>query len=85
MISILKLKVILDQEAFIFTLVCSPHLYSNDPLGMVYEFLQNYFFPNDSANGFDFFFEIHGHIVQGQVPPSDSRLFFSFQILTLEK
>jgi len=81
----LKIKVILDQETFIFTLVRSPHLYSSGPLGMVYEFLQNYFFPNDFANGFDFFFEIRGHIVRGQVPPSDSHLFFSFQILMLEK
>jgi hypothetical protein len=39
MISILKLKVILDQEAFIFALVRSPPLSSSGPLGMVYELL----------------------------------------------
>jgi hypothetical protein len=34
-----KIKVILAQEAFISILAHSPHLSSNGPLGMVYEFL----------------------------------------------
>jgi hypothetical protein len=74
----LEIEGILDQETFIFALVCSPHFSSNDLLGMVYELLQNYFFPNDYANGFDLFFEVCGHIVQGHVPPSISHLHFAF-------
>jgi len=47
--------VTLDWEAFIFALVCSSCLSFNAPLGMVYEFLQDYFVPNDFVNGFDVF------------------------------
>jgi hypothetical protein len=35
----LKINVILDQKAFISTLVCSPLLSFDHPLGMVYELL----------------------------------------------
>jgi hypothetical protein len=41
--------------------------------------------PNDYANGFDLFFEVCGHIVQGHVPPLVLLLFFTCQFLTLEK
>jgi hypothetical protein len=36
----LETKVILDQEAFVFALVRSPHLSSNGPSNMVYELLR---------------------------------------------
>jgi hypothetical protein len=62
-------KVILDQAVFIYALVCSPRLSFDGPSGMVYEFLRNYFVPNDFANGFDLFFETCGHISQSLVPP----------------
>jgi hypothetical protein len=55
-------KVILDWEAFMSTLVHSPHLSSNGPSCMVYELLQDYFFPNDSTSSFNLFFKVCGHI-----------------------
>jgi hypothetical protein len=58
-----EIEVILDQEAFIFVLTCSPHLSFSDPSGVVYEFLRDYFVLDDSMNGFGLFFEICGHIV----------------------
>jgi hypothetical protein len=63
----------------------STRLFSNGPSSMMYELLQNCFVPNDCASGFDLFFEVFGHIVQGHVPPSVSFLFFTYQLLTLEK
>jgi hypothetical protein len=36
---------------------------------MVYELLQDYFVPNDFANGFDLFLEICEHIICGHVLP----------------
>jgi hypothetical protein len=75
----------LDRETFISTLTRSPHLSSDDPLGMVYELLWDCFVPNDYVNGFDFFFEICGHIIRGHVPPSLSHLLVASQLLALEK
>ncbi len=57
---------------------CSPRFSSNGPLGMVYELLQDCFVPNDFANGFDHFFELCGHIVQGHVPPLVLHLLSTF-------
>jgi hypothetical protein len=34
-----EMKIILNWEAFIFTLACSPHVSSSGPSSMVYEFL----------------------------------------------
>jgi hypothetical protein len=73
-----EMKVILDNEAFISSLVHSPRLSSNGLLGMVYELLQDYFVPYDSISGFNLFFEECGHIVQGHVPPLISHLLFAF-------
>jgi len=73
----LETKVILDQGAFIFALACSPCLFSNGLLGIVYELLQDCFVPDDFANGFNLFFKVCGHIVQGHIPPSISRSFFT--------
>jgi len=81
----LEMKVILNQETFISTLVCSPRLSSNGSSGMVYELLRDCFVLEDYANGFKFFFKVCGHIVQGHVPPLVPHLFFAFQFLTLEK
>jgi hypothetical protein len=64
----------LNREAFIFALTHLPCLSSNDFSGMVYELLRDCFVLDDSASGFDFFFEICGHIVHGHVPPSISCL-----------
>jgi hypothetical protein len=52
---------------------------------MVYHLLRDCFAPNDFANGFNFFFEICGHIIQGHVPPSISPSFSTSQLLMLEK
>jgi hypothetical protein len=49
-------NLVLDREAFIYALTCSPHLSSNGPLGMVYELLQDCFVPDDFTSGFVFFF-----------------------------
>jgi len=46
-----KTKVILNKDAFIFALACSPHLSSGGLSSMVYELLQYYFVPNDLMNG----------------------------------
>jgi len=51
----LKTNFVLDGEAFIYALTCSPHLSSNGPLGMVYELLQDCFVPDDFTSGFVFF------------------------------
>jgi hypothetical protein len=79
------MKVTLDQEAFIFALAPPPCLFSNGPLGMVCELLQDCFVPYDSTNGFDLFFEICGHIVQGHVPALVSHLFSASRFLVLKK
>jgi hypothetical protein len=39
----LEMEVILDQEAFIFTLACSSHLSFNSLSSTIYELLQNCF------------------------------------------
>jgi hypothetical protein len=51
-------------------------------LGLVW---QQGVFSYDSTSVFDSFFKVCGHIVQGHVPPSISCLFFSFQLIALEK
>jgi hypothetical protein len=51
-------KIILDQQTFIFVLVHSPHFSFGGPSGMVYEFLENYFVPNDFTSGCDLFFDV---------------------------
>jgi hypothetical protein len=60
---------VLDREALIFSLTCSPRLSLSGPLGMVYEFLQYCFITDDFIGGFEFFFEICRHINCGHVPP----------------
>ncbi len=81
----IDMEVTLNWKTFIYALACSPHLFFGGPLGMVYEFLQDYFVPNDSINGFNLFFKVCGHITQGHVPPSILSLFFAFQLLVSEK
>jgi hypothetical protein len=48
----LETEVILDQEAFISTLACSPRLSSSGSSDMVYEFLRNYFVQHWFCNWF---------------------------------
>ncbi len=74
----LETEVALNWEAFVSTLACSPHLFSDGPLGMVYQLLQNSFVPDDFMNGFDLFFEVCRHIARSHVPPSVSHFFFTF-------
>jgi hypothetical protein len=50
-----KTNRVLNREAFVYALTCSPHLSFSDPLSMVYELLRDCFVPNDSINGFDVF------------------------------
>jgi hypothetical protein len=52
---------------------------------MVYDLLRNCFVLEDFANGFDYFFEICGHIDHGHVPPSILHLLVASQLLILEK
>jgi hypothetical protein len=53
-----KMDLVLDIEAFVFALMHSPRLSSDNPLNMVYEPLQYCFVLDDFASGFDFCFEI---------------------------
>jgi len=50
-----KIDLVLDTDAFISALTCSPCLSSSGPSIMVYEFLQDCFIHDDSTSGFDFF------------------------------
>jgi hypothetical protein len=52
---------------------------------MVYDLLQNCFVLEDFANGFDFFFEVCGHIDRGHVLTSILCLLAASQLLVLEK
>ncbi len=52
---------------------------------MVYELLRDCFVLDDFASGFNLFFEVCGHIVQGHIPPSISRSFSTSRLLVLEK
>jgi hypothetical protein len=76
---------VLDRKAFIYALTHSPHLSFGNPLGMVYELLLDYFVLHDFASGFDFFFEIRGHIACGHVLPLISHLLVALRLLALEK
>ncbi len=58
----LETEFILDQNAFIFTFVCSPHLSFDASLGMVYELLQDYLVLDDFTSEFNIFFKVCGHI-----------------------
>ncbi len=63
-----EMDLVLDKEAFIFSLTHLPCLSFDDLSSMVYEILQDYFVFDDSANcGFDILFEICGHIICGHV------------------
>jgi hypothetical protein len=64
----LETKVILNREAFIFTLAYSSRLFSTGLLDMVYELLWNCFVLDDFMGGFDFFFKLRGHIIRGHIP-----------------
>jgi len=75
---------VLDREAFIYALACSPRFLFGGLLGMVYEFW-NCFVLDEFVSGFDFFFEICGHIAHGHVPPILSCLFIASRLLVLEK
>ncbi len=55
------------------------------PLDMVYEFLWNYFVPDDFVNDLDFFVKVYGHIVWSHVPSSILSLLSTFWFLALEK
>jgi hypothetical protein len=70
----LKINFVLDKEAFIFTLTRFPCLSSDNPLGMVYELLRDYFVLDDFASDFVIFFEIYKHIICGHVLPLVSHL-----------
>jgi hypothetical protein len=81
----LKMEVILNWEAFVFTVAHSPWFSSDGLSSMVYELLWDCFVPNDFANGFELFFEVCEHIAWGHVPASILCLYSTFQLLTLEK
>ncbi len=52
---------------------------------IMYEFLQDFFVPNDFMNDFNLFFEVCERIAHGHVPSSVSCLFLASLILTLQK
>ncbi len=56
----LEMDFVLNREAFISTLTCLPCCSFDDPLGMVYEFLWDYFVLDDFANGFNLFLKYVG-------------------------
>jgi hypothetical protein len=66
-------------------LACLPYFFSYGPLGMMYEFLWDCLVLDNSTNGFNFYFEICGHISQGHVSPSISHLLSAFWFISLEK
>ncbi len=76
---------VLNRKAFISMLPCSPCLSFDSLSNMVYELLKDCFVLNNCTSGFDFFFEICGHIVCGNVPPLVSHLLVASQLFTLEK
>jgi hypothetical protein len=49
-----KTNLVLDREANIYVLMCSPCLSSSSLLGMVYEILWDSFILDDFIDGFDF-------------------------------
>jgi hypothetical protein len=49
----LEMDFILDKEANIYVLMCSPCLSFSSPSSMVYELLWDSFVPDDFINGFD--------------------------------
>jgi hypothetical protein len=51
----LKTTFVLDRKAFIFFLTRFPSLSFGGLSGMVYEFLQDCFVPNNLTSGFDLF------------------------------
>ncbi len=51
----------------------------------MYELLWDYFVPYDFVSGFDLFYKVCGHIVQGHVPPLVSRSFSTSRLLVFEK
>jgi len=61
----------------IFVLACSPCFSFGDFSNIVYELLQDCFFPNDSMNDFNLFFEICERIAHGHVPSFVSCLFLA--------
>jgi len=52
---------------------------------MVFELLQDCFVLDDSVNGFNFFFEVYGHIFWSHVPLLVLHLLSTSQLLTVEK
>lgn len=78
-----KDKCDLDQEAFIFVLACSLCFSSNDPLGMVYEFLCKIFLSHMTLWVPLILFEVCGHIAYGHVPPFVLCLLAALQLLVL--
>jgi len=59
-----KIKVTLNQNAFNFALVRSPHFSFDGPSSMVYELLQNCFVPNVSTSGFNLFLRYVGTLLK---------------------
>ncbi len=80
-----EMNLVLNRKAFISMLPCSPCLPFDSLSNMVYELLRDCFVPNNCTSGFDFFFEICGHIVHGNVPPLISHLVVASQLFILEK
>ncbi len=60
----LETKVILNWEAFIFVLTCSPCFFSNGPSSMVYELLWDCFVPNVSVSGLTSFSRYVGTLLK---------------------
>jgi hypothetical protein len=76
---------VLDRKAFIFALTHSSCLSSGSSSSMVYELLLDSFVPRDFVSGFDFFWDICGHIACGRVLPLVSHLLVALRLLNLEK
>jgi hypothetical protein len=79
-----KTEVTLHQKAFIFTLVHSPRFSSDGPHVWCMNF-HEIIISDDSANDFNLFSKICGHITQGHVPSLILRFFSASWFLMLEK
>ncbi len=62
-----------------------PHLSKNDPSGMAFEHLQDFFHPEDLMDGFPHLFQLYFHITQGHIPYQIIHVLGATHFLTITK
>jgi hypothetical protein len=80
-----EMEVTLDWEIFISTLFHSPHIFFDGPWVWCMNFYKIVLVLDNYVNGFDLYFKVCAHIVQGHVSPSVSHLFSASWFIVLEK